>query len=127
MNNQHIPNTNALGVSPSQFEQIKNLQYLLGELEFKLTKCRDNKIQSLKMRGKPISKMSSDASEKQRAEAIDLYGHVRQAAGRLNYNLAFDDSDVFSVCCGVSPENLGDYDSAQIGLCPKCKEPTEFI
>lgn len=127
MNDTNKPSLNTMGVTPSQWEQIKNLQWLLNELERKLIGRKDNKLRAIQTKGKPISTMCTELSDKLTKESLELYGSVKEAFRHFNDELALNEDDVFSVCCGMSPENLGDYDSREIGVCPKCKEHTEFV
>lgn len=101
MNNTYKNIPNRLGLAPSSFEAIESLKYHLNKLDEHLFGGR-------------------------KIEAVSTYAYIVSMGRRLHDELSFADKELFSVCCGVSPKNLGDYDSTEIGVCPKCKEPTNF-
>jgi len=35
--------------------------------------------------------------------------------------------EIVSECCGAAPRGNGDMDTADIGICPDCKEPCDYV
>lgn len=126
MNNTYKNAKNTLGLSPSNWEAIKNLQFHLSELERGLELSKRNRESAQDFLGKPLFQMKIDLSEKQKKEAIETHMYILSLFSRFPAELVFEEKELFSVCCGASPKNLGDYDSTEIGVCPKCNEPTNF-
>lgn len=36
-------------------------------------------------------------------------------------------NSLVSDCCGAAPKSNGDSDSVEMGICPSCNEPCEYV
>ena len=118
---------NRLGVSMKEYEDIFRLKKILNDITYNLHR-RNEEVEGALLKGVGLEYAKAYAISVEK-EMPGLLSQCRIILGSIPSALTYDKPfliEVFSTCCGVSPSNIGGMDSELTGICPACKEHTDF-
>ena len=120
--------TNRLGISMKEYADIFRLKKILNDITFNLHR-RNEEVEGAVSKGIGLD-YAKDYAISVEKEMPMLLSQCRIILGSIPSALTYDKPflvEVFSTCCGASPvSNIDGIDSELIGICPACKEHTDF-
>ena len=120
--------TNRLGISMKEYEDIFRLKKILNDITFYLHR-RNEEVEGAISKGMGLDYAKAYAISVEK-ETPGLLSQCRIILEGIPSVLTYDKPfmvEIFSTCCGASPvSNIDGINSELIGICPACKEHTDF-